>query len=104
MPINATSTAPGTSTIDTNTADDTIIDVPDDSLPDSSAGGLSLAVTSLPADVQMLGYRLMWAMAGLISLGGAAVSWYMRAEEDLREPSTLGQGDQRRGGARLVAG
>ena len=25
-------------------------------------------MTSLPADVQMLGYRLMWALAGLIAL------------------------------------
>ena len=79
LPI--TSAATGTS-IDANTADDTIIDVPDDSEADSKEGGLSQAVTSLPADVQMLGYRLMWGLAGLISLGGAALSWFGREGED----------------------
>jgi EmrB/QacA subfamily drug resistance transporter len=85
LPITARSAAPGTTTIDTNTADDTIIDVTDDSQQGAGGGGLSLAVTSLPADVQMLGYRLMWALAGFIALGGAAISWFMREDEDLVE-------------------
>jgi hypothetical protein len=87
LPISTTSAAPGTTTLDTNTADDTIIDVADDSQQGGNDTGLSQAVTSLPADVQMLGYRLMWALAGLISLGGAAISWFMRddEEDDIRE-------------------
>jgi EmrB/QacA subfamily drug resistance transporter len=82
LPISTTSAPPGTTTIDTNTADDTIIDVPDDS--DGGGGGdaLSPAVTSLPADVQMLGFRLMWGLAGLIALGGAALSWFGRDEDE----------------------
>ena len=79
LPITAA--APGT-TIDSNTADDTIVDVPDDSATDSQGSGLSQAVTSLPAEVQMLGYRLMWALAGLISLGGAVLSWFGREGEE----------------------
>jgi EmrB/QacA subfamily drug resistance transporter len=79
LPI--TSAVPG-ATIDANTADDTIVDVPDDSASDSGNSGLSQAVTSLPADVQMLGYRLMWGLAGLISLGGAALSWFGREGEE----------------------
>jgi EmrB/QacA subfamily drug resistance transporter len=79
LPITAA--APGT-TIDSNTADDTIVDVPDDSQTDAQDSGLSQAVTSLPAEVQMLGYRLMWALAGLISLGGAALSWFGREGEE----------------------
>ncbi len=79
LPI--TSAAPGT-TIDANTADDTIVDVPDDSASDAKDSGLSQAVTSLPADVQMLGYRLMWGLAGLISLGGAVISWFGREGEE----------------------
>jgi hypothetical protein len=79
LPITAA--APGTA-IDSNTADDTIVDVPDDSATDSADSGLSQAVTSLPAEVQMLGYRLMWALAGLISLGGAALSWFGREGEE----------------------
>ena len=79
LPITAA--APGTA-IDSNTADDTIVDVADDSASDSQDTGLSQAVTSLPADVQMLGYRLMWALAGLISLGGAALSWFGREDEE----------------------
>ena len=85
LPISTTSAAPGTTTIDTNTADDTILDVPDDSADSGGDTGLSQAVTSLPAEVQMLGYRLMWGLAGLISLGGAAISWFMRADEDLTD-------------------
>jgi MFS family permease len=82
LPISTTSAAPGTATLDANTADDTIIDVADDSQQGGNDTGLSLAVTSLPAEVQMLGYRLMWALAGIISLGGAAVSWFLRDAED----------------------
>jgi hypothetical protein len=59
--------------------------VPDDSQQGGDDNGLSQAVTSLPPEVQMLGYRLMWGLAGLISLGGAAVSWFMREDEDLSE-------------------
>jgi MFS family permease len=68
-------------TPDSNTADDTIVDVPDDSENDSADSGLSKAVTSLPAEVQMLGYRLMWGLAGVIALGGAALSWFGREDE-----------------------
>jgi EmrB/QacA subfamily drug resistance transporter len=89
LPI--TTAPPGTSTIDSNTADDTIIDVPDDSASDSRDTGLSPAVTSLPADVQMLGYRVMWGLAGLISLGGAALSWFGREREDELVPSAPGR-------------
>ena len=56
--------------------------MPDDSATDSQGSGLSQAVTSLPAEVQMLGYRLMWALAGLISLGGAVLSWFGREGEE----------------------
>jgi EmrB/QacA subfamily drug resistance transporter len=70
------------SQLDTNTADDEIVDVPDDSASEADTGGLSQAVTSLPATVQMLGYRLMWGLAGVIALGGAALSWYGRDEEE----------------------
>jgi EmrB/QacA subfamily drug resistance transporter len=71
--------------VDTNTADDNIVDVGDDSAAESSHAGLSQAITSLPADIQMLGYRLMWALAGVIALGGAAISWFMRDEEAEQE-------------------
>src|SRR5437867_8091199 len=46
LPIGVTANA-----IDANTADDTIIDVPDDTQSDSQDMGLSRAVTSHPADV-----------------------------------------------------
>ena len=95
LPISTTSAAPGTTTIDTNTADDTILDVPDDSQQGGTDTGLSQAVTSLPAEVQMLGYRLMWGLAGLISLGGAAISWFMREDEDISDadpPTALDRG------------
>ena len=68
--------------VDTDTSDDSIVDVPDDSAADSGDNGLSQAVTSLPAAVQMLGYRLMWGLAGVIALGGAALSWFGRQEEE----------------------
>jgi MFS family permease len=90
LPI--TNAPPGT-TIDTNTADDTIVDVVDDTQANDKGSGLSQAVTSLPADVQMLGYRLMWGLAGVISLGGAAISWFGREEEEEEEdlPAPLAQ-------------
>jgi hypothetical protein len=84
------SNAPAGATIDSNTADDTIVDVVDDSQTNDKGSGLSQAVTSLPADVQMLGYRLMWGLAGLISLGGAAVSWFAREEEEQDVPAVSG--------------
>jgi hypothetical protein len=65
-------------------ADDNIIEVADDESGGDREAGLSQAVTSLPADVQMLGYRLMWGLAGIIALGGAGISWYLR-EDDLPE-------------------
>ncbi|MBV9897537.1 MAG: MFS transporter [Chloroflexi bacterium] len=79
----------GTSLLDTDTSDDQIVDVPDDSASDSSDSGLSQAVTSLPADVQMLGYRLMWGLAGVIALGGAVLSWYGRDEEEQAEHAAV---------------
>jgi EmrB/QacA subfamily drug resistance transporter len=91
LPVQVATSAPATqatnpaaavsTAADANTADDTIVDVPDDSEQASRDTGLSQAVINLPADVQMLGYRLMWALAGLIALGGAAISWFLRDEE-----------------------
>jgi EmrB/QacA subfamily drug resistance transporter len=75
----------GVSLLDTDTSDDAIVDVPDDSAGDSADSGLSQAVTSLPADTQMLGYRLMWGLAGVIALGGAVLSWKGREEEESTE-------------------
>lgn len=75
----------GTTLLDTDTSDDAIVDVPDDGDSQGGDEGLSQAVTSLPADVQMLGYRLMWGLAGVIALGGAALSWYGRDEEEAEE-------------------
>ena len=87
-PGGVTSTAgTGAALLDTDTSDDQIVDVPDDSAGDSNDNGLSQAVTSLPADVQMLGYRLMWGLAGVIALGGSALSWYGRDEEESAEPA-----------------
>jgi MFS family permease len=77
----------GVSLLDTDTSDDAIVDVPDDSAGDSGDSGLSQAVTSLPADTQMLGYRLMWGLAGVIALGGAVLSWKGRDEEESTEPA-----------------
>jgi hypothetical protein len=39
--------------------------------------------------VQMLGYRLMWGLAGVIALGGAGLSWFGREEEDEDESRPL---------------
>jgi EmrB/QacA subfamily drug resistance transporter len=86
----------GASLLDTDTSDDQIVDVPDDSAGDSNDNGLSQAVTSLPADVQMLGYRLMWGLAGVIALGGAVLSWYGRDEEEAAELAPALAPSQRR--------
>jgi EmrB/QacA subfamily drug resistance transporter len=82
----AITTAPGNGTalLDTDTSDDNIIDVPDDS-SDSSSSDLSPAVTSLPAEVQFNGYKLMWGLAGLLALGGAALSWFGREDDEAAE-------------------
>ncbi len=78
----AVPTAPGASTLDTDTSDDNIVDVPDDSSDSGDSGDLSPAVTSLPPPVQMSGYRLMWGLAGIIALAGAALSFFGREEEE----------------------
>jgi hypothetical protein len=85
--VAAITTAPatGTSALDTDTSDDNIVDVPDDSSDSSDNGDLSPAVTSLPAEVQFNGYKLMWAMAGLLALGGAVLSWFGREQEEADE-------------------
>ena len=87
----AITSAPGAATAlpDTDTSDDNIVDVPDDSADSSHSSGLSPAVTSLPAEVQFNGYKLMWALAGLLALGGAALSWFGREEEESEEPAAL---------------
>jgi EmrB/QacA subfamily drug resistance transporter len=61
--------------------DEQIIDVPDDSEQNNTAE-LSAAVTSLPADVQMQGYRIMWGVAGVMALGAALVSWFGREVDE----------------------
>jgi hypothetical protein len=33
----------------------------------------------------MNGYRLMWLLAGIVALGGAALSWFGRDEEEAGE-------------------
>jgi hypothetical protein len=85
----AVAAAPGNGAqlLDTDTSDDSIVDVPDDSDSGGGNDGLSQAVTSLPADVQMSGYRLMWGLAGVIALSGAVMSWYGRDEEESDEPA-----------------
>jgi len=53
--------------------------------------------------MQMLGYRLMWGLAGLISLGGAAISWFGREDEDdvvASAPRAVLAVDEARPGAR----
>ena len=66
---------------DSNSADDTIIDVPDDTDQADVGNALPATVTQLPAEAQMTGYRLMWGLAGLVAFGGAALSWFLRDEE-----------------------
>jgi len=68
--------------LDADTTDDLIVDVPDDSDTGDTGGELSTAITTLPAEVQMNGYRFMWALAGLVSLGAAVISYYMRDAEE----------------------
>jgi EmrB/QacA subfamily drug resistance transporter len=79
----AISSSPG-ATLDTDTSDDNIVDVPDDS-SESDSSDLSPAVTALAPEVQMNGYRLMWLLAGIVALGGAALSWFGRDEEEAGE-------------------
>jgi EmrB/QacA subfamily drug resistance transporter len=67
--------------LDADTTDDTIVDVADDSDVGAKKGELSAAITSLPAGVQMIGYRIMWGLAGVVALGGAAISWFLRDPE-----------------------
>ena len=83
----STSPTPNAPALDTDTSDDQIVDVPDDSQSDSADQGLSQAVTSLPAAIQLLGYRLMWGLAGLIAVGGAALSWLGRDEAEAEQPT-----------------
>jgi len=66
---------------DANAADDTIVDVADDSAAGGTGRELSTAITALPAGVQLIGYRIMWGLAGLVALGGAAISWFLRDPE-----------------------
>jgi len=84
---SAITSGPGaaTSPLDTDTSDDNIVDVADDSSDNSNDSGLSPAVTSLPAEVQFNGYKLMWGLAGLLALGGAALSWFGREDEEPAE-------------------
>jgi EmrB/QacA subfamily drug resistance transporter len=89
LPAGATVAAAPGQLLDTDTSDDSIVDVADDSESDAGNDGLSTSVTSLPADVQMLGYRLMWGLAGVIALGGAGLSWFGREEEDEDESRPL---------------
>jgi EmrB/QacA subfamily drug resistance transporter len=83
--VITTTPATGAAVLDTDTSDDSIVDVPDDSADSSDSSDLSPAVTSLPAEVQFNGYKLMWAMAGLLALGGAALSWFGRDREEADE-------------------
>lgn len=81
-----------------NTADDQIIDVPDTS-ESQDKSELNPAVTSLPPDVQMIGYRIMWGVAGLMALGAAALSWFGRdvdEYEDAPVPAKAPVAGQRR--------
>jgi EmrB/QacA subfamily drug resistance transporter len=61
-------------------ADDVIVDVPDDG-EQANKSDLPEAVTTLPGEVQMQGYRIMWALGGLVALAGAAISWFLRDPE-----------------------
>src|SRR5439155_23740697 len=67
--------------LDADTTDETIVDVADDSGAGATNNELSAAITSLPAGVQMIGYRIMWGLAGVVALGGAAISWFLRDPE-----------------------
>jgi hypothetical protein len=61
-------------------------------------GDLPQAVTLLPADVQMIGYRVMWALAGVVALAASVISWFLRAPET--EPAA---GPQRAATGRAAA-
>src|SRR5262249_44901511 len=74
--------------LDADTSDDLIVDVPDDSDRGGAGGELSAAITSLPADVQMIGYRVMWALAGVVAFAAAGISYYMRDTEAEPEVET----------------
>jgi MFS family permease len=82
-----TQTAPAGTTIgargllDADTSDDLIVDVADEDAGLAGRHELSAAITALPADLQMNGYRFMWALAGAVSIGAAAISWYLRDPE-----------------------
>jgi len=54
--IRSSSPVPVTAIVTDATDDDGIVEVEDDEQPDDIEEGLWQAVTSLPADVQMLGY------------------------------------------------
>jgi MFS family permease len=101
-------TAPAANTIgvrgllDADTSDDLIVDVPDDESEVHGKGELSAAITSLPAEVQMIGYRIMWALAGLVSLGAAAISWYLRDPETEAEDAPAAAPARSAGGPRPV--
>lgn len=86
LPGQARAAAPALGTAGTVSAatqvgdDDGIIEVGDHADAGESEHGLSKAVTALPGDVQMIGYRLMWGLAGVIALIGAGISWFLRNE------------------------
>ena len=71
----------GRGLLDADTSDDLIVDVPDESETGAGGGELSAAVTALPADVQMIGYRVMWALAGIVALSASAISYFLRDPE-----------------------
>jgi EmrB/QacA subfamily drug resistance transporter len=73
--------------LDADTSDDLIVDVPDEGDARRRGGELSAAITALPADVQMTGYRIMWALAGVVAFGAAAISYFLRDPETDAEPS-----------------
>jgi MFS family permease len=73
--------------LDADTSDDLIVDVPDEGDARRRGGELSAAITALPADVQMIGYRIMWALAGVVAFGAAAISYFLRDPETDAEPS-----------------
>jgi EmrB/QacA subfamily drug resistance transporter len=75
--------------LDADTSDDLIVDVPDDGDAGHKGGELSAAIISLPADVQMIGYRIMWALAGVVAFGAAGISYFMRDPETEAESAPL---------------
>jgi EmrB/QacA subfamily drug resistance transporter len=71
------STGAGGTLLSATATDDQVIDVPDAG-ESQDISELNPAITSLPPDVQMLGYRIMWGVAGLMALGAAGFSWFGR--------------------------